>query len=282
MVANRTSVPDHRFMTLPLYQLALTFIRYRFTIYSVPAIFHHDIYRHNYPKFFKNSFHITCQKLCIVSMIDNVKLVCIYYFIVKPNMSYVELVDHSNYEILNEYPFTIRRKDNHYEVSESLRCGYPRIKLNGKDYNKHILIAKLFIPNDDPEHKTQVDHINHDRTDYHIDHLRWVTPSQNQLNKTGRRDIKYEYFDDIPDESTVVDFYETRNDIKYFDESRYYYYYDDETDEDLFYGRVKDDLYRKLHINVNKSGSQFIRCIDINGEYVSLYINRFKQQHDLI
>ena len=197
-------------------------------------------------------------------------------------MSYVELVDHSNYEILNEYPFTIRRKDNQYEVSESISHGYPRVIINGKDYNKHRLIALQFISNDDPEHKTQVDHINHDRTDYHLNNLRWVTPSENYRNRSSHKGVEYEYFDDIPEEAFVIDTYETRNGMRVFDKNRYFYYYDDETDEDIFYSKVKDDLYRRLHINSNKYGNRYVNTKDVNGKGVAICINKFKHQYDLI
>ena len=40
-----------------------------------------------------------------------------------------------DYEILNVYPFTIRRKRDHYEVSEWDRGkGYPCVSLNRKPY----------------------------------------------------------------------------------------------------------------------------------------------------
>ncbi|KAK8847303.1 hypothetical protein M9Y10_019890, partial [Tritrichomonas musculus] len=181
-------------------------------------------------------------------------------------MIYEPLKVNNDYEILNEYPFTIRRKSDHFKPSESYDNGYIRVNLNGKTVYKHRLIAEQFIPNDDPEHKTQVDHINHDRSDYHIKNLRWVTSSQNQCNKSSHRGVQYEYFDELPDESTVIDFYETRNGMRYIDEGRYYYYYDDETDEDVFYGKIKDNLYRKLHINVNKNGLRYVSMNDVNNK----------------
>ena len=55
---------------------------------------------------------------------------------------FVPLLNHNDYEILNIYPFTIRRKDNHYEVKDSLHkstCYYTNA-LNGKNYYKHRLI----------------------------------------------------------------------------------------------------------------------------------------------
>ena len=49
----------------------------------------------------------------------------------------------------------------------------PHVKLNGKLYKKHELIAKQFIPN--PNNYKFVKHINHNKFDYHIDNLCWTT-----------------------------------------------------------------------------------------------------------
>ena len=54
---------------------------------------------------------------------------------------------------------------------------------NGKHVeNKlvHRLVAEAFIPN--PDNKTELDHIDTDRTNNRIDNLRWVTRSENCLN----------------------------------------------------------------------------------------------------
>jgi len=68
-----------------------------------------------------------------------------------------------------------------------------RIKRNyrsGKDDGKkicpfemeismHRIVAFCFIPNDDPENKIWVDHINGNRMDFRVENLRWVTPEDN-------------------------------------------------------------------------------------------------------
>ena len=188
----------------------------------------------------------------------------------------------SSYEICIEYPYQVRRRDNHKVVSESMNgSGYPQLSLNSTTYPKHRVIALQWIANDDLVNKVEVDHINKDRTDYHISNLRWVTPSENKLNKAGHGHIKYEYFDDIPDESIVIDTYETKNGMRYFEQGRYYYYHDDANDEDVFYGKVADELYRRLHINVTKDGCKVVSCRDINNNQVGVCINKFKRQHDL-
>lgn len=100
-------------------------------------------------------------------------------------MSFVPLKGFSkDYEILNKYPFTIRRKSNHFIVNDSNHItGYIRVCLNGTYYMKHVLIARQFIKNDDPAHKTEVDHKNRNRKDYRLSNLRWVTPSENNYNR---------------------------------------------------------------------------------------------------
>ena len=64
--------------------------------------------------------------------------------------------------------------------------GYMGISLV-KEKNKstqiiHRLVAKAFIPN--PDGKPCVDHINNNRNINHIDNLRWVSPFENQHNRT--------------------------------------------------------------------------------------------------
>jgi hypothetical protein len=63
--------------------------------------------------------------------------------------------------------------------------GYNRIVLHkegeGKNYQVHRLVAQAFIPN--PENKPQVDHINRNKTDNRVENLRWVTCSENCINR---------------------------------------------------------------------------------------------------
>ena len=159
------------------------------------------------------------------------------------------------------------------EVSEYLVNGYVCVTLNRKIYKKHRLIAEQFLTNDDSEHLTDVDHINHDRSDYHLLNLRWVSRSDNCKNRSSFKGVNYQYVDDIPDESIVVDFYETRNGRREF---KNYYYHDG-----VFY-YDNDMNYRILNINETKNGCRYVSIKDINGKQTAVVIHRFLKQHDLL
>ena len=179
----------------------------------------------------------------------------------------------NNFEILNEFPFTIRKKSNKRVVSESLVNGYPRVSLNRKSFKKNRLIDIQFLQNLDPINYDVIDHINRNRTDYHLSNLRFCSSSDNNRNKSSQNGIQYEFIDNIPDESMVVNFYNTRNEHHEFE---FYYFYNDVF---YFFNGIN---YRILHVNYSKSGNAFVSLRDVNNRRVNVMINRFKQQHDLI
>ena len=53
----------------------------------------------------------------------------------------------------------------------------------------HRIMAEAFIPNPDPEHLTQVNHINEDIHDNRVSNLEWVTPKQNTNHGTRNKRI---------------------------------------------------------------------------------------------
>ena len=193
---------------------------------------------------------------------------------------YVTLKNHPLYEILNVYPFTIKRKRDGYVVSESNdKDGYIQVNLNRKPYKKHRLIALQFIPN--PDNLEQVDHINHNRSDNHIENLRWCSQSTNQRNRTSHKgNTVYEFITDLPEESIKIDYYDTRTERHEFADNQYFYARVD--GEDRFYTRITDDgLYKIMHINTLKNGNQHVKMMDINNKQISVYISKLKHIFDI-
>ena len=174
----------------------------------------------------------------------------------------------SDYEIQTTYPYNIRKKKTGKILKESNRsAGYIQVHLNLISYSKHILIAKQFIPN--PDNLPEVDHINHDRSDYHLSNLRWCTHITNTRNKGFHNHIPIEYVDSISDEAIVVDEYNTHNFTDYyFDNDNFYYY-----------NGLK---YKKLRINENKYGSKFVVMISNEHKFVRIYVSIVKRLYGLL
>ena len=194
-------------------------------------------------------------------------------------MEFQPLLEFENkYEIQSQYPFTIRRISDHYEIKDCVRgAGYVTVNLEGRSYDKHRLIAKQFIPNDDPEHKTQVDHINRDRKDYHLENLRWVSSSENLKNRTKVNGVTYEFCYELPENCIKVLSYKSKCTLHEFNDDTYYY----DIDNEEFYVRIKDNLYKKMHISIDKNNSKVVRANSVDGCHVGIYVEIFKAQYDL-
>ena len=138
-------------------------------------------------------------------------------------------------------------------------------------YSKHRIIAQQFIPN--PNNYKCVDHINRDRTDNHIENLRYVSYSENLLNKSSNHNIKYEFLDygDEPDDLILVTDYGKHE----FED----YYYSPSENRFYFDNGVQ---YRILHVNYEKTGTAFVQAYSIEHKRVKICFNRFKKLYDLI
>lgn len=67
------------------------------------------------------------------------------------------------------------------------RKGYESITIRNKKYYIHRLVAMAFIPN--PDNKPEIDHIDGNPLNNHVDNLRWVTRQENELNPITRKRI---------------------------------------------------------------------------------------------
>ena len=183
-------------------------------------------------------------------------------------MSWIDCRVDNDYEIYNEYPFYIRRKSNKHVIKESLSHGYIQVYLNCVNYLKHRIIAIQFIPNDEPLIKTDIDHINHDKTDYHIENLRWVSRKENNLNRASLRGVEYEFIDY---EETPDDLVEVRDYGKHELED---YYYSPENNRFYFDTGVS---LRVLHVNFKKNGSAYVHMRNKQNKNVLIYFTKFKK-----
>jgi hypothetical protein len=85
----------------------------------------------------------------------------------------------------------IRNKHTGVVLKPLIDKGYQRVNVyrSGKLYRKsiHRLVLFAFIPNDDPEKKVQVNHIDGNKTNNNLHNLEWCTRSENITHaiKTG-------------------------------------------------------------------------------------------------
>lgn len=115
-------------------------------------------------------------------------------------LEWIQLARHPKYDISMTPPYQIRNHTTHYVLTQSTsNMGYYQVSIDGKTHPIHRLIAEQFIHNDDPEHKTDVDHIDRNKINNTIENLRWVTHSDNQANRAQytKQESEWIQMDDI-------------------------------------------------------------------------------------
>jgi hypothetical protein len=192
-----------------------------------------------------------------------------------PNITFIDSDDstepihgHFDYLINKNYPYVITKKSNGREIKETMTSkGYIVVRLNGVQHKKHRLIALQWL--DNPNIYTDIDHINHDRADNHIQNLRWCSRSENTNNKGSYQGYTAEYVDEIsPDAIIVKDYSKWNFDFLYFHENVFY-----------FYNGIQ---FRKLHINEAKSGAVYVNCCDVDEKKRAIMYAKFKREYGLI
>ena len=97
----------------------------------------------------------------------------------------------------------IRNSETKHILKHCIRSGYKshcyETKNIRKQYKVHRVVAMRFVPNDDPENKIWVNHINGNKLDCRASNLEWCTPSENNTHaidtglnpKTEKAVIRY-------------------------------------------------------------------------------------------
>jgi hypothetical protein len=183
-----------------------------------------------------------------------------------------QLVDHPNYEICCEYPHEVRNASTQQVLKPRRHPnGYVAYNFGHMDrVLHHRLIASQWIPN--PDNLQEVDHIDRDPANNHIENLRWITRSSNNRNKRSHKGVIYEWVDQLPDDALVVDTY-----TKYRFNN---YHYAESTNTFYFFN---GDQYRLLKIcTASKDGHHIVHMMDTEGHMRCLSVAKFKRIYGLI
>lgn len=103
---------------------------------------------------------------------------------------YHEVSDCGDIRLLKKYG--TYKKGYIFKQNKTTKKGYKRVHIQGKGYMVHRLVAELFVYNDNPLIKTEVNHINFDRTDNRAENLEWVSHSEN-IQKSARENNAYNF-----------------------------------------------------------------------------------------
>lgn len=103
-------------------------------------------------------------------------------------MNYKLIEGHENYIIFKTGKIYSKRSKIFLKPLYNITHGYTKFGLNGKFIYLHRLLAIAFI--DNPDNKPAVDHIDRNKLNNNLDNLRWVTVSENGLNRSFQKNNK--------------------------------------------------------------------------------------------
>ena len=186
------------------------------------------------------------------------------------NAQFEKLKNYPDYEIMTSEPYYIRKISTKKILKESFRNNknrYISLMLNGQIKLKHRIIAEHFVPNDDPENKIFVDHIDQNRQNNSPSNLRWVSIKENSMNKKTHMNIHYQFYDKLPQNAISIKKYGNHTFENYFYSNGEFYFFNGEK-------------YRKLEkLQKSKYSTFFVQANDKNGKKVRIYINKFERDY---
>lgn len=168
-----------------------------------------------------------------------------------------------NYEIYSEFPHDIRRINKIKVLNGDIdKNGYRRFTFceNGKQkhYSHHRLIFYALVEPFDLSNKNlQVDHINHQRDDNRIENLRLISVSENGLNKSIAKGIKYNFVKELYDKIIVNELHKI--------------YYSPSTDK--FYRDI-DVYFREMY--EGKHRAHFRSCYVFEGKRYEINTSKWR------
>ena len=117
--------------------------------------------------------------------------------------TWIPLKDFNGYEISSTAPHVIRKTGtDKLQVQSISNSGYYQVTIDGHTHPMHRIIAEQFLLN--PEHLTDVNHINHNKTDNRISNLEWISHAQNLSHRKVFKKQKSEYITTINPETTIA------------------------------------------------------------------------------
>ena len=120
-------------------------------------------------------------------------------------LDFVENGDY--YSICMDYPYNVRNDNTGRILKPHLaKRGYYQIRLyknsHCKNYYHHVLIWISHFGSYDKT-KFDIDHIDHNRTNNHIENLRLVNRSLNLINISKMNSKHFDFYDDLPDKIVI-------------------------------------------------------------------------------
>jgi hypothetical protein len=191
---------------------------------------------------------------------------------------FITLLKHPNYEISTSEPWTIKRKSDGKVLKQWLDSkGYYRVWLDSKSHLLHRVVAAQYLEN--PEKMSDIDHCDRCRTNNSISNLRWTSRNINICNQTGRRNVKYEYLNELPEGFEPFIQYKMSSGEKRLFTNLFIKV---ENDVPYFISFASEHQHRRLYENIGKTGNRYVNHNDITGKKCHICFSRINKNQNTI